>query len=265
MLNQTSRDDLIKYALFAGAVSLALLAVFLFSKTIAEVITLVDGDDARFVNTITVTGEGEETAVPDIASFSFSVVETLETPEKAQLLATKKSNEATELLRNNGVDEKDIKTTGYNVYPQYSSRPICNGFNCPVDEPQIIGYQVNQSTSVKVRNSDDAGRILAELGRIGVSNISGLNFSIDEPEIYKKKARDKAIANAKQEAEELAKSLGVKLDDIVSFSEHGGGFPFFQEDFGISGARTLEAQAVPELPKGENTFSSTVSITFEIE
>lgn len=259
---QQIKSNPVTSAVVSGIIVSILLSVFLLSKIVTEVISWTEPNTFA-TNTITVLGEGEETAVPDVATFSFTVMETGATPEAAQNLATAKSNEAITLLRNNGIDEKDIKTTSYNSYPQYEERP-CTAFDCPPRSNEISGYQVSQSVSVKVRNSDDAGRILAELGRVGVSNISGISFSIDDDEKYYEIAREKAIQEAKEEAKKLAKNLEVKLGKIISFSDNHSQ-PYYGGAF--DSVRTLEAvsKSTPELPTGENMFKANVSITYEIK
>ena len=85
----------------------------------------------------------------------------------------------------------------------------------------MAGYEVNQGVDVKVRNIESVGTILGGIGGLGASNISGLNFSIDDEDELKKEANELAINDAKEKAEILADNLGVKLVRIINFSESG--------------------------------------------
>jgi hypothetical protein len=107
--------------------------------------------------------------------------------------------------------------------------------------------------------------MLEAVASAGVTNVSGLTFTIDDRDALMREARQKAITEAKGKAEQLAKDLGVRLVRIVNFSENGGGQPpiYFSKDMamGMGGA---EPESAPTVPAGENRFTSNVSITYEI-
>jgi uncharacterized protein len=220
-------------------------------------------------STITISGEGEVFAVPDIAMFSFGVDEEAGTVAKAQDGAAKKINAALAFLKDSGVKEKDIKTTNYSVYPRYEFRReeiVCITFPCPQPpgERVLIGYQVSQNVSVKVRDVDEAGEILSGIGVLGVTNVSGLSFSVDDEDVLQREARQMAIEDAQDKAKELARDLGVRLVRIVSFSESGSQpYPrFFAENAALG--KGGDALVVPDIPVGENKIVSRVSISYEI-
>jgi uncharacterized protein YggE len=244
------------------------LATFLFMKTISEIKAYgFIGGGVPSSNTITVSGTGEAFAVPDTATFSFSVVEEDESVAKAQDTATKKMNIALALLEKADIEEKDIKTTGYNIHPQYDYvREICTAYSCPPGKRELRGYQVSQTISVKVRETGEAGQILADIGSVGVTNVSGLNFTVDDEDEPKRVARKDAIKDAETKAIELANDLGVRLVRVVSFNESGGNYYPKRYDMAVMemAADGAVGGAVPEIPVGENKITSNVSITYEI-
>jgi len=252
-------------ATLIGLVVGSLLSAFLVAKIVSEV--MFWDTDSYLQNTITVSGEGESIAIPNVTKFSFSVNESAETTEEAQKMSTEKMDKALSFLKSNGIEERDIKTTSYDTYPKYDYGRPCTAFDCPpTSEPKIIGYEVSQSVSVKVRQQEEAGRFLAELGSIGVSNLSGLSFEIDDDSILYEQAREKAIEDAKNNAQKLAKQLGVKLGDIVSFDESTPNNYMF--DYRALNSKTEEGGfggGIPELPTGENTYTSNVHITYGID
>ncbi len=264
MLNRLLNSPAFAGTVVALVVGL-LLSAFLLTKIVGEVISW-ENNQIYPSKTITVNGEGEEKAVPNVTTFNFSITEKANTMEEAQRKATEKSNKAIDFLKNNGVAEKDIKTEGYNSYPVYDYSRPCTAFDCPTATNKIIGYEVSQNVSVKVREQEEAGRFITELGKIGASNISGIYFEIEEDDSLKEKAKDKAIADAKEKAEKLADTLGVKLGDIVSFGED---VPYTPVDgYGMGGAEMMTksvSSVAPSLPKGENTYTSRVWITYEIK
>ncbi len=218
-------------------------------------------------NTISVSGYGEALAVPDIATFSFSVVSEKPTVAAAQADATTKANATTAYLKAAGLDAKDIQTSDYSVSPMYDyvQKACANGY-CPGGEQVLRGYQVRQTTTVKVRDTAKAGDLLGGVGEKGATEVSGLQFTFDDPNQVEDEARQKAIADAKAKAEELAKQLGVSIVRVVSFSESGSGVPM-PYAYGRGGAtmnQAADAKAVPEISTGQNKVTSNVSVTYEI-
>lgn len=257
----SDRSYAVGKALYLGVILMCLLAVFVATKIVTEVVAWTEGDGAYPSNVIIVSGEGEAVAVPDVAEFSFSVNEKGASVEVAQTAATNKMNAAIDFLKNNGIEEKDIKTTGYNAYPQYEYT-TCTGMVC-VNEQKLIGYEVSQTLTVTVRDTAKAGELLSGVGKAGITNISGLTFKVDDPEKFKQEARLMAIEKAKAQAEVLAKGLGVKLKGVVSFSEDSSPMSYYGRD-GVAEMSMVKSAAAPQLPAGEEKITSKVYVTYEI-
>lgn len=245
----------------AATVVLGLLAVFLLVTSIDTVTTMGRGIPA--MNTITVTGNGQATMPPDVARVSFTVQNTNPTVAKAQSATTEQTNKALALLKQQGVAETDIRTLAYTITPQYSY-PNCNGVTvCP--PATIVAYQVAQTVQVTVRDLARVGDLLAGVGDLGVQNVSGPSFGLDDSTAGYAAARADAIAKAKAQAAVLSKQLGVRLSKIVNFYETTDGtdgpMPLYGRGGGEMDVKTASA---PSVPAGENTYSATVSITYEI-
>lgn len=246
----------------AGLVVLVLLALFLFSKTVSEMKGWgLIGKNIPPQTTITVSGKGEVVVKPDIATFSFGIQEESLVVGEAQGKVAESENEILSFLKKSGVAPDDIKVSGYNIYPRYDylkSDPYGGG------KQVLAGYVVSESVEVKVRKIGDAGKLIGSMGELGANNLSGLIFSVDKHDEVVKQAREKAIRDAKINANKLAGELGVSLARIVSFSESGGyPVPMYYskvESMGLGGAD----RATPELPSGTNKITSEVSITYEI-
>lgn len=251
-------------------VFVVMLTIFLVAATLYAFKSYRYADNKVPVNnTITVSGEAEVFAVPDVVSFSFGAMSTAKTVTEAQKNVTDKIGKALGLVKGAGVDEKDIKTTDYSVYPKYEYTNFpCTQFVCPPQKQNLTGYEVNQTITVKVRKVEDAGKILESLGSTEVTNISGLQFTIDDQKKLEADARAQAIEDAEARAKVLAKDLGVHLGRIVNFSE-GGNYPTYfradmmaQEGMGMGGANVAAPKA--EIPAGQNKIVSNVTVTYEI-
>lgn len=220
-------------------------------------------------NTITLSGHGEVNAVPDIANVSFSIRKEAKTVKEAQDMVASVEKSAIDFLKTNKIEDKDIKTTNASFYPKYEykydSLVPCNEYGCPprTGKNTITGYEASETITVKIRNTDDVGKIMQGLGELKVSELNGPNFSIDDEDGLKAEARKKAIDDAKAKAKALARDLGVSLGRIASFSENGDYYPspmMYNKAMDVS----MESAMPAVIPKGENTISADVSITYEI-
>jgi uncharacterized protein YggE len=246
---------------------LIILSVFFVIKVIGEIKTQrFIGSGTTATNTITVSGVGKVFAVPDIATISFSVRGEGKTVKEAQEKVNEIANSAIDFVKSSGVEEKDIKLASNSFYPKYETLAPCFNYPCPNKEPKIIGYEVNRSVTVKVRNADSAGAIVDGLATKSVTDLTGPNFTIDDEDAIQDEAREDAITDAREKAERLADQLGVSIVRIVGFSENGGGYPIMYarpESANMSmGAADMKVEA--DLPMGENEYSSNVTITYEI-
>ncbi|MBU6430652.1 MAG: SIMPL domain-containing protein, partial [Cyanobacteria bacterium REEB65] len=171
------------------------------------------GTDRNNISTISVDGTGWAFSTPDVATFSFTVTETAKTVADAQKAATDRINAALKAVRDQGVDDKDISTQSYNINPHYEyQNTICPASSaagsaisyCPPGKSILTGYDVSETIQVKVRDLSKAGTIFSSIGSLGVQNVNGLDFSVDDPTAVQAEARRKAIDDAKNKAEVLA-------------------------------------------------------------
>ncbi len=248
---------------------LVLLAIFIG----AEVFNTIKGYSyiGRGIvaaNVISVSGTGEVVVVPDTGRFSFSVVEEGKSVGVAQDASAKKINAIIEALKKLGILEKDIKTTSYNSYPRYEyvASSLCTNGYCPPTKQVLTGYEVSQTVSVKIRKTADAGGVLTKVGDLQATNISSLDFVVDDMTAVQIQARDKAIADAKAKAQALSESLGVKFGRIVNFDEGGsrGGPVYYAESASLSLPTAKGAPTVPQVPVGEGKVTANVTITYEV-
>lgn len=248
---------------------LGFLALFLAASAIYELKSVGELDYGKPVtNSINVSGKGEAVAIPDIATFSFSVIKEAKTAPEAQKLATDISNKMFDVVKKDGIEDKDVKTTNYSLYPKYDyTHTLCPSIypsNCQPSKEVLRGYEISQTFEVKIRDINKAGQIVADVTSAGATNINGPTFGVDKEDDVVAKARNEAIEDAKAKAESIAKGLGVKLVRIISFNENEGGYypgPMMKSALGMGGA---DAVSAPQLPAGESKYSRTVSITYEI-
>lgn len=216
----------------------------------------------------TVSGEGKVVAVPEIAELSFSVLtEGGKNLTELQKQNTEKINRIISYLKEQGIDQKDIKTEYYNISPRYQSTP-CPLYSqtypeiirpCPPSE--IIGYSISQTISVKVRDLSKAGDILAQTVERGANTVFGPNFTIDDPIGLQNQAREEAIKEARKKAKLMAKAGGFRVGKLVSINEgFSGPVPFF----GLE-AKDVGGGGGPILEPGSQEVIVNVTLTYEIK
>lgn len=234
-----------KHRILLAAVFAALAFVLATPPAIAK-------DDKP--RTITVQGNGEANAAPDIARVNVGVV--TEAASAGEALATNSDAMARlfKVLDGFKIAERDRQTSGFTVSPRYD-RPGRDG-----GAPEIAGYRVINQVSIRVRKLNDVGALLDAVVKDGANQIHGIGFTLDDPRSALDQARKNAIADAKRRAELYAKALGVEVGDVLTVTELGSRGPAVE----LAAPRMAAAQAVPVAP-GEQEFSASVTVVFELE
>lgn len=253
-----------------GVITLFLLVatVFLIILAVKE----VRAKDKNSMPTISVSGQGEVYAIPDISIITFSIREEAKTSKEATNKVAAKEASAFEFLASKGIDKKDIKTLWFNTLPRYEYRNTsisCTPTYCPPSsgKQELVGYESSETVQVKVRDIDKSGDIVSGLTSAGIGEVNGPEFSVDNPDVLKAEARRLAIEDAKEKAKILKNDLGVKLVRIISFNE-GGDYPIY---YGMGGDQMsrMETKATPapeiNFSTGEQKIISNVSIVYEIK
>ena len=218
------------------------------------------GKEAEVKNTISVSGTGEIWTKPDLVLIDFSVVGEKKTVIEAMAENTKKMNSVIEAIKSQGVEEKDLKTTNFSISPRYEWYEKSEIY--PAGKRVLVGYEVNQTLQVKIRDLTKIGNIIQVATEAGANQVGDLRFMIDKQDELKSQARKEAIEKAKVMAKEIAGQLGVKLVKITNFSENATApipYPYFMERAMGGGAET------PQIQTGENKIEVQVSITYEID
>ena len=206
-------------------------------------------------NTVSFSGEGKVFAKPDIGLVRVVIFSEAATPQEAEKVNSPKSEKVVNFLKTQGIAEKDIKTSEYNISPQYAYPRN--------EEPQIKSYLVYQELEIKIRNLDKAGVIIGGVVSAGANKVTDLRFTIDDLDELKNQARSEAIAKAKKKANELEGQLGIRLGKIVNFYENAGGFsPVFYEKALSSPS---QGGGGPTLPAGENEIIINITLTYQVK
>lgn len=234
--------------------------IALFTSIIFISIILTSCLSSRDINNqkvISVSASGEVTLTPDIATFTVEVNETEKTTSEALNSANKKMTEILKILYKYNVADKDIATNSLNLNPQY---------NWEDGKRILIGQSASQSINVKIRNVDNLGKIIDEIGKITNINLYSIRYDKEDKTASYEEARIKAVKNAIAKANTLANAANMELGEPISISE--GSTPSFSTYNRVNTAKMMVAESASydtQLPTGELLISTSVNILFALK
>jgi uncharacterized protein len=208
------------------------------------------------------SGTGVVRSAPDMATISTGVVTQAETAREALDANTAAMEQLIAVLREAGLENRDIQTSDFSVSPQYvySDRRDQNGYSLP---PEISGYQVSNTVTIAVRDLDGLGVVLDRAITVGANTVNGISFSVADPGKLLEEARRRAFADARAKATTYADAAGVSLGSIESISEQLDYAPP-QPMLRAAYADMAQTESVP-VEAGEMSYSVTATITWSIE
>ena len=243
-----------QHFLFNFVVTVSVIVIALFVVKVLDISYPLTVVNSTRSSELAVVGEGKLEVTPGTASVEAGItVDNRSTVAAVQQTINTVNNEIIKALRALGIEKADIKTSNYSVYPNYTYDNNVNAIN---------GYNGNATIEVKVRDVQMVSKVIEEVTAAGANQIQGVRFSIDKPEAYREQVRDMAIKNAKDQAEKLAKDLGISLGKITNIVETtpqtGIVYPMYDRGIGASGGG-----GAPIVEQGTQTLTSVVTLYFE--
>lgn len=204
--------------------------------------------------TISVTGQGAVSAEPDMATISMGVSHESRTAQEAMDAVAKDINTMLKSLGDSGVEPRDVQTSQISLYPVWG--------NADRDgNTKVVGFSASVTLSVVLRDLDNMGAVIAEVVRVGGNRFHGVSLGFQNTTQMEADARDAAVKDAIDKAEQLAAAAGVAIVGVESISESGGGFavPLMQR------AEMAMVADSMEIATGESSVTKSVSMVFLIE
>jgi len=208
------------------------------------------------VRSMSVNGIGRVKIVPDIATINIGVRTEAEAIAEALDGNTAQANEISRVLQDLGVEEKDIQTSNFNVYPSERYNPMTG---------QVEGryFVVENTVNVTVRDLSSLGTVLNAVVEAGANSIYGITFNVEDRSAAVAEARELAIVDAKAKAEAIAGAAGVQLGEIINISVYEGSTPITFYDAKGGGFAAAEAE-VP-IAAGTLTITMECNLTYSIK
>lgn len=181
--------------------------------------------------TLSINGSGSVYITPDKASINLGVQSRDEQVKDATAESNRVIERIREVLAEYGVEEADVQTTNFSVYPYSEFDP---------EGMSNVTYQVDNTVNVTVRDISKLGEILDAVIEAGANSIYGIQFGVSDQESAYNQAMEAAVENAADRAEALAAASGAELGELQTITTYfgGGGFPpmYMESAAGMGGA-----------------------------
>lgn len=250
-----------------GIAVIAVLLIFAYA-TVQYVGSYAKSIQPSSFRSFSVSAEGKAVTVPDIAQFTCSVItEGGKNIAALQKENVEKANKVMGFIKSSGIEAKDIKTEDYSLTPRYQFNVPHPGISPerPVAPPEIVGYTISQTVSVKIRDFAKIGDILAGVIQNGANKVSELVFTVDDPTKIQEQARNEAIAKAQEKAVSIARAANFRLGRLLSLEEGSTPPPFFlQRGMMKSFEADAAATTPPAIEAGSQEVTVTITLKYEI-
>lgn len=211
---------------------------------------------------IYVEGKAEVKKPADLVTMRFELVGRAPDQPKANADVQSKANKILALLKEKKIAENDVIAEDLRSEPEYErEEDYSRGHG------KLIGYKVTRPFQIKVRDVAAFPKLADEL-----INIQGVEFSGNEGGLVKEREIEpevwqKALENAREQAEKTLKPLNMKIDSVFAVSPVS--FPEIQSRiFGTEGTEAMRAAAgAPEQPQyrlAPITISQSVHVIYLI-
>jgi len=210
---------------------------------------------------ILVSGQGAVDIAPDMAILSLTVTREADTARSALDANSSAMRDVIAAMKAEGIETRDLQTSRFSIQPRYSRpAPKPSGERTP---PQIIGYTVRNSLTVRVRDITAVGAVLDKSVTLGVNEGGNIQFTNADSSDAIEQARIKAVKQAIAKANTLAAAAGVKSGKLLEISEQSiNPRPYTMANADMAMARS--ARSVP-VAAGENTYKVLVNVSFAID
>jgi len=243
--------------LVAGLVALGLVAAYLVGNAGPSPAQAETSDGT---STITVSGVGHVSVVPDQLAFDLSVSVLRDDLTQALDDANSAMASVVGTLKAAGVAEKDVQTTDVSMYPQY-------GRHQKGQPPTLQGYRVSHGVTVTVEDLSNASDVVTaalDAGGTGV-RLDGLRLQVADPDAALEPARSDAVKQAQAKAEELAADAGRELGGIVRISEPTAQ-SYGDRDLAFSESAAADAARSPlPIQPGQQDLTAEVVVVYELK
>jgi uncharacterized protein YggE len=254
----TNKSALTVFVTGVACSAVAVASIILSAKLLGPLPISVNQTTTQKQSTFDVSGESEVSVIPDEATVSMGIEVNRPRVVDAQNEVNKVMLDVVGQLKGLGIDDNDITTTQYTVYPEYDYTSSTR---------RTTGYRVSSTVRVKIRDFAKVNEVIDSATAQGVTNVNGVTFNLSEEkeEETKKAAREEAIEEARKNAQELSDLAGMRLGKIVNIYEIPQydnppvAYDMVRNEAAMGGGPDTKTEIQP----GSSSYTYSVTISYE--
>ncbi len=231
--------------------SLFFLSLFIYTKLAGPIPFYINSVTTTKQTTFDVSGTGKVSTKPDIANVIVGVTATDLTVKNAQDKLNLNINKVSDGLKNLGIKPEDIKTENYNINPNYDFSQV----------QRITGYTASSNLSIKIRNLENVNKAIDSATSSGANQVGGVSYDVENKLAAENSAREAAIKEAKQKAQQAASLAGFKLGKIINYQESGIGDP---RPMPLAQGLVAKDEVTTNIEPGTSDIQISVTLSFEV-
>lgn len=211
-----------------------------------------------------VTGIGEITVKPDLGILSVGVESRAARVAEARDKAAEAMQAIIDAARANGVAADDIATQYFSIYPEYRYVEVRNP-DGSYGKQELVGYIVNNTAQVKIRNLDNVGKVIDATAIAGgdLVRINNIQFTVDDTSRFAAQMRELAAKDAMAKASVYAQALNVKVGGVMYLAELSSQAPIIQKDLAVAREAVAAGVSTPISPDTMK-LSTSIQVAFTI-
>lgn len=204
------------YGLAAGCMGMAVILSACTPQVSTSVpnVIRVENVDVGDEGKVTINSSESVEVTPDMAEIIYGITTEDEDASACQQKNTESLNQVLAFLKEQGYEDKSIKTTGFSLEPRY---------DWSGNRQQLIGYQMDTQVTVTDVPIDDVGNLLSKTVESGANEIQNVTYFSSTYDQAYEEALKKAVELARGKAEAIAEADGRQLGKVLKVEEYNDG------------------------------------------
>ncbi len=234
------------------------LAYVLISGSSKPAVTFAPAGTVPVEDSVTAYGQGKVYIEPDIAYITFGYENLDMDPKKAQDDNSEMMGKIITAVKGAGIDDADIQTAQYRVYPQYDYYNNNRTFR---------GFNVSNTIRVKVREVDKAGDLIKVGYDAGANLFNGIAFDVIDRQKAYLEALNEAMGRAKEKAEKLAADGGRSITGVINIVESSSSSsPYYPQmsNYVYAAAESVSSFSDNSISSGQLEINAVVTVTYRL-
>jgi hypothetical protein len=212
--------------------------------------------------TVTVSGDGEATAVPDRAIVRFAIETEADDAETARRENAKAARNAMNAARSFDIPDEDMQMESLRLRPRRE-------YNRQTGQTEDLGYVALRTVRVELSNIDELPAMIAKVVSEGANRLEGVEYDLEDRTPIQNEALRKAAETARSKADLLAQTLGASLGTVQQINEQSFSFPQPRRNVRMEAMAMQSADASAPEPDafaaGQITVTAQIQVTFVLE